>query len=809
MASAGSIFVDLLLRDANFQAGLNRARKSTGSFSGGVQSDIGKVRQSFVSVLSPINNVGAAVARLSGVLAGALSTQKLVQYSDTWKQLEGRLSIVSANMAEVNKRQEDLFEIAQRTRQPLEGIMSFYTRLTQFIPEAERQQYDLLGVTESIATALAITGESGASATAAMIQFTQAIGTNFEAAGQELRSLQEQAPRLTKALMDALGGGTKSLQQLKEEGLLTRESVLSALSGMGAEGQKLRAELEKVSLTVGQAFGRLDNAFLKYIGQSESVTAGTNSIALAVSALAENLDLVANALVTVAAIMIGRVVVSFAAATSQAVLYQIALLKGLGVTRAVATGLFAVNVASRAAVAGLALLGGIPGIIITAVAAIFIFRKEILSAADNINVFGVNVGNVFRDIANGAGIIFKGIQAIVLGFIAGSIEAFKGFANSIKLLTYNVIQDLNRIPGVNISADDILADLTKPGAFESSQRSIAENYKRGWDRVSADISSDIAESLFPSAPRAGIGPTSPLTSPESREKEVASIEKWLIKQREALETLRREADYIGLTSIEVEKLRDARNFEAQVAERSYGLKGKQLEAFRQEAKAIQDLRLEVIQTNYEISRSAEAGFSEFFSKYVEDARDSASQVRDLLTKAFKGAEDAFVEFTRTGKLNFKDMANSIIEDLIRIQFRRNTANLIDGLLGGGSGGGGSGGLFGNLLGGLGGLFGGAPNSAGLEPIMWNSPRLFADGGYLEPGKFGIAGEAGAELIYGGKTGVSVFNQDQLGRGGNTYYIDARGADQSAITRLEQSLLTLAGPGVIESRVNNAQVRGML
>lgn len=807
MASAGSIFVDLLLRDANFVAGLNRSRRGTSNFSSGVQGDMGKVRQSFASVLSPVNNVGTAVARLSGILAGALSTQKLVQYSDTWRQLEGRLSIVSSSFGEVVQRQEDLFEVAQRTRQPLEGIMSFYTRLTQFIPEAERAQYDLLGVTESIATALAITGESGASATAAMIQFTQAIGTNFEAAGQELRSLQEQAPRLSKALVDALGGGTKSLQQLKEEGLLTRESVLNALSGMGEQGKRLREELGNVSLTVGQAFGRLDNAFLKLIGQSDAVRGGTSSLAQAINLLAENLELVVKAVITLATVMLTRLVVSFIATNAQAVLLQLSLARIAGIARPAAAGLLAISAAGRAVAVGLAFIGGIPGLIAIAVTSIISFRKEILDFSDNIQIFGTNLGQVFRDIANGAKIIFNGIKAIFLGFIAGAVEAFDGFRNSIRILVYNVIQDLNRIPGVNISADDILADLTKPGAFESSQRSIAENYRRGWERVSKQISDDMAEDLFPSTPRSGIGPVTPFSPSITRDKEIASIEKFLIKQREALTTMKQEIDYIGLTSLEIEKLRDARNFEAQVAERAYGLKGKQLQQFLEQTEAIKNLRLEIIESNYEIARSAETGFADFFAKYVEDARDSASQVKDLLSNAFKGAEDAFVQFTKTGKLNFRDLANSIIEDLIRIQFRRNAASLVESLTGGGGGG-----LLGNLLGGLGGLFGGGVKSDIASSIALNSVgpnAFFADGGYLGPGQFGIAGEAGAELIYGGKTGVSVFNQDQIGRGGNTYNIDARGADQAAVARLEQSLLALAGPGVIEQRVNNAQVRGLL
>lgn len=131
------------------------------------------------------------------------------------------------------------------------------------------------------------------------------------------------------------------------------------------------------------------------------------------------------------------------------------------------------------------------------------------------------------------------------------------------------------------------------------------------------------------------------------------------------------------------------------------------------------------------------------------------------------------------------------------------------------------GLFGELAGGeggglLGGLFGNIFGSSGRGIANPNIPGTiygtFADGGYLPPGKFGIAGEAGAELLYGGNTGISVFNQDQIGsarKGGNTYNIDARGTDSSVIARLKSSLLTLAGPGVIEQRVSNAQRRGSL
>jgi phage-related minor tail protein len=56
-------------------------------------------------------------------------------------------------------------------------------------------------------------------------------------------------------------------------------------------------------------------------------------------------------------------------------------------------------------------------------------------------------------------------------------------------------------------------------------------------------------------------------------------------------------------------------------------------------------------------------------------------------------EDAFVKFAQTGKLSFKDLANSIIADLVRIAVRRAIVAAVGGplgmLFGGGRSAGGS------------------------------------------------------------------------------------------------------------------------
>ncbi|MFH1982718.1 MAG: phage tail tape measure C-terminal domain-containing protein [Pseudomonadota bacterium] len=100
----------------------------------------------------------------------------------------------------------------------------------------------------------------------------------------------------------------------------------------------------------------------------------------------------------------------------------------------------------------------------------------------------------------------------------------------------------------------------------------------------------------------------------------------------------------------------------------------------------------------DISRSEGAkewqgGARRALKNYVETASDSAAQSKRVFTDAFGGMEDALVEFTRTGQLSFENMANNIINDLIRIQIQKSMLLMSDGSDGG------FGGILGKLIGG--------------------------------------------------------------------------------------------------------------
>lgn len=70
-------------------------------------------------------------------------------------------------------------------------------------------------------------------------------------------------------------------------------------------------------------------------------------------------------------------------------------------------------------------------------------------------------------------------------------------------------------------------------------------------------------------------------------------------------------------------------------------------------------------------------------EYAASAMDVASQIKSATSGAFKSMEDAIVNFAKTGKMSFTDMANSIISDLIRIAVRASITGPLASALGNG------------------------------------------------------------------------------------------------------------------------------
>ncbi|MGC0155494.1 phage tail tape measure protein [Chromobacterium vaccinii] len=68
--------------------------------------------------------------------------------------------------------------------------------------------------------------------------------------------------------------------------------------------------------------------------------------------------------------------------------------------------------------------------------------------------------------------------------------------------------------------------------------------------------------------------------------------------------------------------------------------------------------------------------------YADNAIRIGGEVGNAFSRAMGGMEDALTKFVSAGKLSFKDLANSIIEDLIRIQIRQSITGPLAGFMSG-------------------------------------------------------------------------------------------------------------------------------
>lgn len=75
------------------------------------------------------------------------------------------------------------------------------------------------------------------------------------------------------------------------------------------------------------------------------------------------------------------------------------------------------------------------------------------------------------------------------------------------------------------------------------------------------------------------------------------------------------------------------------------------------------------------------GLSDGLRDYMQEAQSYGDSTRNAVTSAFRGMEDSMINFVKTGKLDFKSLADSIITDMIRIQVQQSITGPLSQILG--------------------------------------------------------------------------------------------------------------------------------
>jgi tape measure domain-containing protein len=225
-------------------------------------------------------------------LAGIVSVRAFTQIADQAALLTARLRLATQTQQEFNRAQAGTFEIAQRTRTSLQTTVDLYARLERSTRDLGIAQGELLQLTESINQAGQLSG-GGVGVEAGLVQLAQGLQSG-KLAGDELRSVLEQIPRLAEAIRTGLTDlgveGAKDLRKLAQEGTLTPELVLQAIL---QQKDILAREFAQLPETVGGAFTRIQNSITQAFGEVDRALGASRGLAGALSDVAEfitNLD---------------------------------------------------------------------------------------------------------------------------------------------------------------------------------------------------------------------------------------------------------------------------------------------------------------------------------------------------------------------------------------------------------------------------------------------------------------------------------------------------------------------------------------
>jgi len=226
------------------------------------------------------------VNRLAGALGVAFGVREIIEASEAYTTINNRLSLVTDSSEELAAAQQDVFEIAQKTRSPLKETAEVYQRLATNADALGMSLAEVGDTTETINKLMVISGTSGASAAAALTQLGQAFASGT-LRGEELNSVMEQAPALAKAIADGMGVTVGQLRALGQEGKITADAVVEALQKQGAAVDE---QFGKMAPTIGQAMTQVGNSFINYVGKVDKATGASGELASAIVSISEALD---------------------------------------------------------------------------------------------------------------------------------------------------------------------------------------------------------------------------------------------------------------------------------------------------------------------------------------------------------------------------------------------------------------------------------------------------------------------------------------------------------------------------------------
>lgn len=382
-----------------------------------------------------------------GIIKGAFSAlSSMMNFVDDYAVTNSRLSLITDNLREQRKLQEDIAALAKRARASYEATANLVTNIG--MSGVMKNNSDAVKFAEKVNKLLVIGGGKAANNEAAVLQLSQALSSGV-LQGDEYRSLRENAPALMKEIANGLNVNMGDLKAMSTAGLLTADTIIKAMENAGDSidkkfnqmpvtfSQNMQMMKDKfglwaASLSKDGALASINNIFKKFNSYLDSdagqrmlanIALALNIAATALLTLTNGLGFFMGLLDTispVADILFFTVLIAGAILASQALWTMVPPL-----------------IAS----AGAFIMMNLPIILIAAGIAglIMILRHFGVSANDIVSFVGGLIGGLATHILN-QGIFIKNVLLSVAEFFA---NIFIDPAYAVKKLFYDITKEIS------------------------------------------------------------------------------------------------------------------------------------------------------------------------------------------------------------------------------------------------------------------------------------------------------------------------------------------------------------------------------
>lgn len=386
---------------------------------------------------------------LKSLVASYISIQglkKAVDLSDSLVSMRARLDRMNDGLQTTQELETMIYQSAQRSRGSFTDTMGLVSQLGTMAGDAFSSSKEIVQFAEQLNKQLALSGASGSSAQAAILQLEQGLASGV-LRGDELNSVMEQAPALAKSIADYMQVSVGELREMGSQGQITADIVKNALF---AAAKDTNAEFEKTPMTWAQVW-----------------TVASNTAVRALDPLLTAINWVANNIQTIGPIVVSlgtafgvmliaanwTNILTFAtekAAAAQAFLNAVmsanpAALAAVGVLVLVAAFYAGIAAVNHFAGTSISATGIITGAFTTMGA--FILNGTLVPLHNGFAAFVNFLGNAFNDPITAIDVLFYDMSITILKYVQNVAQGLEGLINMIPGVEVNMTSGIDKLIG--------------------------------------------------------------------------------------------------------------------------------------------------------------------------------------------------------------------------------------------------------------------------------------------------------------------------------------------------------------------------